>query len=244
MPRSRNRNAFAGSNIEKLFCNSVGDHPSVTKAIQDNFGIDAAYVNSVSTGIHGEKCDVKMSFGGRNVDANIKGYRSDSAMFNQATRMSLEKFGQVFNIKDQHISELRDLFRLKAENSREELIPPTQRDKWREILKPHAKEIIKYSMSSHPSREILVLHDRTECVMRIYKMSDILRKLDYGISYTPRGNIKIGDCFQLQRKGGDGNVRKFPKTNPRHPSNDIQIKMDIRQFLKKQELGPFITYNI
>ena len=245
MPRPRNRNAFAGSNIEKLFCNSVGDHPSVTKEIQDKFGIDAPYLNSVPTGIHGEKCDVKMSFGGRNVDANIKGYRSDSAMFNQATRMSLEKFGQVFNIKDQHISEIRELFRLKAKNpKKEELIPPTQRSKWREILKPHAKEIIKYSMSSHPSREILVLYDRTKYVMRIYKMLDVLKKLDYDISYTPLGNIKIGECFQLQRKGGDGNVRKFPKTDPRHPSNHVQIKMDIRKFLRRRELGPFITYEI
>ena len=141
-------------------------------------------------------------------------------------------------------SELRELFKLKAENSREELIPSSQRNKWRDILAPHAKAIIKYSMSNHPSREILVLHDRTECMMRIYKMSDILKKLDYGISYTPHGNIKIGDCFQLQRKGGDGNVRQYPKTDPRHPSNNVQIKMDIKGFLKRQELGPFTTYKI
>ena len=239
----QNRNAFAGRNIEKLFCNSVGDHPRIIKAIQKEFGLTAPYIGSISTGIHGEKCDVKMSFAdGRNVDVNIKGHKQVG--FNQTTRTKLRNFCKTFEILNQYASDLKELFRLKAENRNRPLIPSSQRNKWREILEPIAKEIVKASISSHPSREILVLYDREDSVMRIWKMSEVLRKLDYSVDYTARGNIRIGECFQLQRKGGDGNVKTVPKTDSRHPSNDIQVKMDIKAFLKLKDLKPFTKYQI
>lgn len=239
----QNRNAFAGRNIERLFCNSVGDHPSIIKAIQKEFGLTTPYLGSIPTGIHGEKCDVKMSFAeGRNVDVNIKGYKR--AGFNQATRTSLDKFCETFGILDQYVLDLKELFRLKAENTNRPLIPSSQRNKWREVLEPIARKIVKMSLSGHPSREILVLYDREDSVMRIWKMSKVLRKLDYSVDYTARGNIQIGKCFQLQRKGGDGNVKTVPKTDPRHPSNHVQIKIDIRAFLKLDDLKPFAKYEI
>ena len=45
----QNRNAFAGRNIEKLFCNSVGDHPRVIKTIQKEFDLTTPYMGSIST---------------------------------------------------------------------------------------------------------------------------------------------------------------------------------------------------
>lgn len=80
--------------------------------------------------------------------------------------------------------------------------------------------------------------------MRIWRMSEVFKKLDYSVDYTPRGNIKIGRCFQLQRKGGDGNVKTVPKTHPKHPSNDMQVKMNIKTFLELEDLKPFTKYEI
>lgn len=226
-----NRNAFAGKNVESLFCNSVGDNPSVIKALQEAFNIQGRYLKSISTGIHGEKCDIKMSFAdGRNIDANIKGYKPKT-MFNQATRTTLSKFQEVTGISDTDIAELQDLFSKKAEESNRPLIPMSLRNKWREIIEEKGKKIVKWSLSSHPTREILVLYDRIDSVMRIYKMAYVLEHIKNDVSYTPRGNIVIGSCIQLQRKGGDGNVKTHPKTDIRHPSNHIQVKLDIRTFL-------------
>ena len=234
-----NRNSFAGSNIETLYCNSVGDHPSVVEAIKDKFGIDTRYIKSIRTGRQGEKCDVKMNFAdGYNVDVNIKGYKPE-AMFNQALRTSLSRFGELHELD---LSDMRRLFQLKAQATNRPLIPLSERPYWCDKLAPKAKEIVKHAISDTPSREILVLYDRTDSVMRAYKTSEFLKQLDYGIDFTPRGNIKIGCCFQLQRKGGDGNIKTYPKTDSRHPSNDIQVKIDIRSFLGAIE--PFSSYHI
>lgn len=226
-----NRNAIAGKNIETLFCNSVGDNDSVIQKIQASFGISARYLNSMKTGIHGEKCDVKMSFAdGRNIDANVKAYKPKT-MFNQTTRTSLTRFQEVMGISQDDIDELRGLFLLKAQDSNRPLIPMSLRNKWAYIIEERAKKIVKWSLSSHESREILVLYDRVESKMRIYRMSDVLHGISSAVTFTPKGNIIIGACIQLQRKGGDGNVTRVPKDNPTHPSNHIQVKLDIRTFL-------------
>lgn len=175
------------------------------------------------------------------MDANVKGYRVG---FNQVARTKLDNFCKTFEIEKQYASDLKKLFRLKAENTNRPLIPLSERNKWREIFEPIAKKIVKTSISSHPSREILVLYDRGDSVMSIWRMSEVLKKLDYSVDYTPRGNIKIGECFQLQRKGGDGNVKTVPKTHPKHPSNDMQVKMNIKAFLELRGLKPFTKYEI
>jgi len=50
--------------------------------------------------------------------------------------------------------------------------------------------------------------------------------------------------ISFQRKGGDGNIKTYPKTDLRHPSNNIQMKLKINKvgdFLKDIELA---KYNI
>lgn len=227
-----NKNAIAGKNVETLFCNSVGDHQSVIEILKKSFGIDGRYLHSMKTGIHGEKCDVKMSFAdGRNIDANIKAYKPKS-MFNQMTRTSLKNFGETVGISENDIEELKTLFLQKAEDTNRPLIPMSLRNKWREIIEERAKKIVKWSLSMHESREILVLYDRDESIIRIYRMSDFLNGISYAVGFTPKGNFLIGSCIQIQRKGGDGNITRVPKTNLAHPSNHVQVKLDIRAFLK------------
>ena len=238
-------NPAIGENAEALFCNSVGDHLFVIESIQKAFGIAGRYVKSIRTGTHGEKCDVKMSFAdGRNVDANIKSYLKLGTMFNQVTRSNLSKFQKIAELSDEEIKELRELFSKKAENSDQPLIPELRRGKWRGIMERSPEKIVKWALSRHPSREILVLNNRTDNVMAVYKMSDLLKDMRYDISYTPKGkNIRIGDFIILQRKGGDGNIIKMPKTDPSHPSNDLQVKLDIKGFLKS-DVRPLIEYDI
>lgn len=229
----QNRNAIAGRNVETLFEMSIGDHPYTIEKIKKAFNIEGPFLKAITSGLEGLKADVKLSFaGGKNIDVNIKAYKPKT-MFNQCTRSTLDKFGIKFNIDKDYIKELKESFIRKAENTNKPLIDLRKQELWRQRLEPLAKKIIKWSISSYPAREILVLYDRTANKMQIYKMSFILSKLAYEVSYTPRGNIKLGDCFQLQRKGGDGNIKTYPKNDLRHPSNNIQVKLDIKSFLSK-----------
>ena len=51
------------------------------------------------------------------------------------------------------------------------------------------------------------------------------------ITFSPNGIIKFGGVLSLQRKGGDGNVTRVPKADIRHPSNDLQFKMKICDYI-------------
>ena len=224
----QNRNATTGKNVEILFCNSIGNNPGVIQTLQNAFNIDAKYNQSIRTGSEGRKCDVKISFlNGKTIDATIKAYK-EQAMFNQVARTTLKAFCETFDLDK---SKLSRLFHKKALNANQPLVPPSKQNRWRDILEPKAKNIVRWALSSQPTCEILVLFSRNKNIMRIYKMTDILKQIKYRVKYTPRGNITIGECFVIQRKGGDGNNKQYPKIDPRHPSNNIQVKLNIRKFL-------------
>ena len=68
-------------------------------------------------------------------------------------------------------------------------------------------------------------------------MRDVLMAIGNDVDFTPRGNIVIGKCVVFQRQGGNGAKVKVPKTDPKHPGNDVQMKLDIKNFLKLRS-GP------
>ena len=239
----KNKNAIVGNNVEILFKNSVGDNPSVVEAIREAYSISGDFSRALQTGVHGNKCDVKMGFTcGRNIDANIKAYKD--MRYNQITRMTVENFAIRFDLSDTQKEELRGLVLSKSRNVNSPLIPASRRQQWRFIFEERAKKIISSSFSEHPSREILVLYDRDESIMRIWKMRDVLTAIGSDVAFTPRGNIVIGKCVVFQRKGGNGVTVKVPRTDPKHPGNDIQMKLNIKSFLNLHDEKKISWYEI
>lgn len=198
---------WTGNNVEILFKNSIGDNPSVVESIGEAYSISGKFSRVLQTGIHANKCDVKMGFTrGRNIDANIKAYKVME--YNQITRLTVDNFASKFGLSETQKEELRDLVLSKSRNTNTPLYPASKRQQWRLILEEWAKRIISFSFSEHSSREILVLYDRDESVIRIWKMKDVLTAI-----------------------GGNGEKVKVPKTDQKHPGNDIQIKPNIKRFL-------------
>ena len=239
-----NYNAFIGRNVEILFKNSVGDNPIAMSAIQQHFMIEGRYLNSVSTGIHSEKCDVKMEFAdGHNIDANVKAYKR-SAAFNQLTRASIPHFCTLFGLEYAQ-KDLANLFLTKARNDRTHLFPPEAQSLWRLIFQEVATELVYWSLSSKKSREILAIYEREQSTMRIYAMQDVLKNLSAKVGFTSRGNMSIGRSIVVQRKGGNGvHSIHITKTDPRHPGNDIQIKMRMNLFEEEMRDKILAEYHV
>jgi hypothetical protein len=92
----KNKNAYIGMNIEQLIKNSIGDHPSVIKKLQERFNIKGDLENAAGGGIYGDKSDVRINFNcGHYIDANVKGYKVG---FNQLRRTSVSKFCIDFSL--------------------------------------------------------------------------------------------------------------------------------------------------
>lgn len=238
-----NRNAIAGKNIEVLFKNSIGDNVGTVREIKGAYGIEGNFNSAIQTGTHGNKCDVKIGFTcGRNIDANIKAYKGKG--YNQATRWSIDNFASQFNLTNNQREELRRFVLAKTANTNAPLIPAGKRQEWRHIIEPIAKSIVKAAFSEHPSREIFVLYDRNESIMRIWRMTDFMNGIGKEVDYTARGNITIGKCVVLQRKGGNGRHIRIAKTDPKHPCNDIQIKLDVVKFINMNSNKLLASYEI
>lgn len=239
-----NRNAYAGRNVEHLFINSIKDHPSIVGKIQEAFSIDSRLVNAISTGIHTEKVDAKLEFAcGRNVDANIKAYKDMG--FNQLTRTTIKIFCKKNDFSDETVSKFETLTLNKARNVSTHWILGEEQEYFFNLLQPISREIVKWSFSSQSSREILVLYSRNKNIMHIYTMKDVLKELDYTISFTTKGNILIGKYIIIQRKGGNGvHSKDIPRDSLKHPGNNIQLKLKINPFVKDMAKIELCNYEI
>jgi hypothetical protein len=245
MPRgTKNRNAYAGHNVEVLFVNSIGDHANIIDKIKVKFNINSRFLNAINTGIQDEKVDVKMEFAnGRNIDANIKAYKDIG--FNQMTRTSIDKFCDKFEFDNDFREKLKRLTINKSKHTAEKWIPDSEKEYFTGLLQPEIKNIIKWSLSSQASREILVLYDRNASIMHIYSMKDVFRSLNYNIAYTVRGNISVGSFILLQRKGGNGvHSKDIAHDSLRHPGNNLQLKLKILPFVEAMSGIELCNYSI
>lgn len=236
-----NQNAYIGKNVETLFKNSIGDHIDILNKIRDSFKIEGRFLHAINTGIHAEKADVKMGFScGHNIDVNIKSYKKAVA-YNQLTRTSIKNFCKVFNLDC--LDYLEMLIVNKAKDVKSLLIPIEEQQKVLSIFQPIAKEMVKWSFSNSTARELLVLYEREKSEMRIYTMKDILKALNYEIIFTKKGNIIIGEYIVIQRKGGNGSMSKtIPKCSIKHPGNNIQLKLKVKDFadgMQRYELANY-----
>ncbi|MDR1695564.1 MAG: hypothetical protein LBR69_02885 [Endomicrobium sp.] len=244
MKNKNNKNAFAGMNIEILIKNSIIDHPAVIEKMKNKFNIQGSLSNTAGGGIYGDKSDVRINFTcGHYIDANVKGFR-DNVGFNQLTRTSVSKFCDDFALGQREKVELENIIVAKSKNTRNVLFSQEQQEKWGVFFAKNAKGILKYGFANNPSREILVLYNRDTSVVKIYAMKDVLNSLPTNIVFT-KGGFNIGCCVAFQRKGGNGSLSKdIPKTNIRHPGNNIQLKLKVHRIIDLLEPVKLAEYAI
>jgi hypothetical protein len=239
-----NSNAYSGKNIEALFKNSIIDQKDVLDKIRKHFKIEGDLTDSVSYGNTNQKADVILAFGDqRIIEVNVKSYKNNPG-YNQLTRMSLDKFFAAYEIKEQDL--FRELFSKKAENKKTLLFPKEYQSKVKLLLEPKIKTLIKNAFCKTPGREILVIYDVKSSIMRIYPMKEVIDSINTDIYFTAKGNITICNILTIQRKGGNGvHIHGIKdKTDPKHPGNDLQIKLKMKNFVDSRQNILLSSYHI
>lgn len=195
-----NRNAFIGMDIERLFKNSIQHHPVVLEKLKDNFKIEGEFAKAFSTGTDSGKSDVILRFtDGTSLSANIKAFKIG---FNQITRSRIATFCKTLGIES-----LQSLFEeavVRVAGRKGAFIQEQDRQRVLDVLEPIAERIMRFSLARMENPELLILFDRTAGSMHLYDMHELLDNLNYEISFSSRGIIKIGKFFTIQRKGGNG----------------------------------------
>lgn len=231
-----NQNAIIGMDVERLFKNSIGHHPDVLNTLKLHFGIQGEYAKSFSTGTDAGKSDVIVRFTDATLSANIKAYKSG---FNQLTRTTISSFCKEFKIE--HLQKVFEDGALRVASRLGRFILASDETAIIEVLSPLARAIVHFSLARMENPELLVLYNRTTNAMNLYGMKDLLDNLDYGVTISGRGVIKIGKFITIQRKGGNGvHSVHIPKTSLAHPGNNLQVKMKVGAFVLAT--APIVTY--
>jgi hypothetical protein len=81
---------------------------------------------------------------------------------------------------------------------------------------------------------LFLINNKMDKIIYIYRMNDVLEFLNENISdnisFSNKGIIKLGDFLSVQRKGGNGKHIKIPKTDWKHPGNQLQFKFSPLKF--------------
>jgi hypothetical protein len=232
-----NQNAFIGMEVERLFKNTIARHPEVIQALKTHFGIRGEFAKSFSTGADAGKSDVLIRFTDSTLSANIKAYKTG---FNQLTRTTISSFCKEFNI--QHLEKIFESGVLRVAAKSGPFILQSDRDLIMASFSPIARAIVHFALARNENPELLVLYNRAKNTMNLYDMELTLKNLEYDVSISERGIIKIGKYITIQRKGGNGEHSiHIPKTSLAHPGNNLQIKMKVARFV--DDCAPIVSYS-
>ncbi|MGQ0543587.1 MAG: hypothetical protein ACT4O9_17360 [Blastocatellia bacterium] len=222
-----NQNAVIGMDVERLFKNSIGRHLDVLNKLKLHFGIKGEYAKSFSTGTDAGKSDVIIRFTDATLSANIKAYKTG---FNQLTRTTISSFCKTFNLE--HLQAIFEDGALRVAGRLGRFILASDETLIVAAISPLARDIVHFSLARDENPELLVLYYRATNIMNLYDMKDLLDNLNYEVTISGRGVIKIGKFITIQRKGGNGvHSIHIPKTSLDHPGNNLQVKMKVGTFV-------------
>ncbi len=229
-------NAEKGDKHERLFSNSLKNLPELIAILIDYFGYTGVLAKSYPTGPAGGKADVIISFtDGNHLTANIKSFGKVGV--NQAARGTVQSFVDNCNLEAINQILVEGVVR-KAKKGR--LVLEEDEPVVHDAVSASAQKLVQFALGRLERPKLLVLYDNVREVMHLYDLEKLLKEMSYEVTFSDRGNIMIGESILLHRKGGDGNVKRFEKIDPRHPGNNLAVKLLCKKFIGSYE--PIVTY--
>lgn len=155
--------------------------------------------------------------------------------FHQLDRRRLEEWKDFLKMPDDIFEILKDAILRVARNPKAEFILERDRDKIKEFFSRHLSEIInEIFRRGEEQLRLLLINDKRKRRIYIFRMDDVIKFLientKNNIKFTEKGIIRLGDFITVQRKGGDGKHIAIPKTDWRHPGNELQFKFSPLKF--------------
>jgi len=137
----------------------------------------------------------------------------------------------VLGMPNRIVEAFREGLARKAQNSRADFIAPEFREDVRKFLLEKLEVILREAFVGGEEEELqlfAVLEYGTSTRLTIFRMDEIIEFVcrnvkEKGIHFG--GNIRLGDYIWIQRKAGDRKGLSLPKTDPKHPGNQIQVKV-------------------
>lgn len=236
--------AKSGYSTEEFFAELINRNIEFKCAIKDFLDVseDIDLSAKVLKGV--QKGDVELTLSDNTkIQASIK---KSTADFSQLDRRWLSSLSSAINVPSDITDKIQaglDSIRLKK-GTHQQLILPEYKDDIVNYFKNNINTFMDEMFTRQNANvSLFVVFNADIATWYLLHMSDVLKYAsEQTVSVSNKGVLKFGDCISLQRKGGDGNYKKVPKTDSSHPSNQIQTKIKPLKIVKS--LHPMIIQPI
>ncbi|MGE4413245.1 MAG: hypothetical protein AB7E45_06135 [Candidatus Caldatribacteriota bacterium] len=180
-----------------------------------------------------KKSDIILSNGCK-VGISIKSTTRTS--FHQLDRRTLDKWKNYLEMPDDIYRILRESILRVANDQRDPFIIKEDQKKIKSFFLENLESILREIFTKNEEHlKLFMVNDKREETRRIYvfRMEEVLNFLmqdGSDVSFTKKGIITLGKFIKVQRKGGNGNRIKIPKTDWKHPGNNLQFKFSPLDF--------------
>lgn len=232
------KEARIGLNSEKDVVKMINENMNFRKAMLNclrslGFKINNNIIASKEVG--NKKSDIILSNGDK-LGISIKS--STKTSFHQLDRRTLDKWKNYLEMPDDIYKILRESILRVANDWRNPFIIKKDQEKIKSFFLENLESIILEIFTKNETHlKLFMVNDKREENRRIYvfRMEEVLNFLIQdasNVSFTKKGIINLGKFIKVQRKGGNGKRIKIPKTDWKHPGNNLQFKFSPLDFVE------------
>jgi len=248
--KTKNEEAHIGRKGEEILIDILRSERKVIECIEKLTGKRIGNVDVVARGSHFSlwKTDVVLIGSTREcVGISLKTFKASARPDDHLDRRWLEKpsdepseiarpWSEVLGMPED-IAEIfrKGILRMAAGKSKYLVSNHSDQQKVKEFLLKVIDRFLEEAFRNG-ERELLILalleynSESKLCLFNLDKVIEFIKNDVQREGITFGSRISIGRFIILQRKAGNGKHVKIPKTDPRHPGNQLQVKLIARTF--------------
>ncbi|MEX2704832.1 MAG: hypothetical protein Q6352_006185 [Candidatus Freyrarchaeum guaymaensis] len=232
------KEARIGLNSEKEIINLINSDSNFQKALRKCLlALGFKSKKKITAYKDGLKTDIFVIVDGE-IGISIKS--STATSFHQLDRRRLEEWASLLGMPDDIFKIMKESILRVARNSRDKFISESDRDKIKDFFGKHLKVVInEIFRKGEQSLKLLMINDKRTGKVYVFGMDDVIDFLfenaSNNVTFTKKGIVRLGDFITVQRKGGDGKHISLPKTDWKHPGNQLQFKFSPLKFSEHAE---------
>ncbi len=240
--------ARIGLDSEQNIINAINSNERFRKLIRKCFeklGISATGNLRSNKGATQTKKDITVRIGENSIGISIKSSKKTS--FHQTDRRRLEKWKEFLDMPNSIYEIIKEAALRISNTPSAKFIEVGNQREIKNFFQNHIETIVTEIFTrSEEDLLLFLINNKMDKIIHIYRMSDVLEFLNgnilNSINFSNKGIIKLGDFLSIQRKGGNGKHIKIPKTDWKHPGNQLQFKFSPLKFAAYIEKNKTIEF--
>ncbi|MCK4329740.1 hypothetical protein KAX02_07845 [candidate division WOR-3 bacterium] len=158
-----------------------------------------------------------------------------TADFNHIDRRSLENWKDFLDMPENIYKILKESILRIARNRNDLFVIQQDRAKIRDFFAKNINKIIREIFTnSEENLRLFIVNNKRKLILYLFLMQEVvdflLENTQDNIFFSKKGIIYLGNYLRVQRKSGDGKHITIPKTDWKHPGNQLQFKFSPLKF--------------